>query len=108
MDLLAWASGEVGEGPLSGNRATGRPTLYELSLDVCRAMTGVRLAREAGDPMRASRQESVMETFLWLAAWNPAPSVDRHGHVTFEDCPETALLNCKVADSVISADFRGR
>ena len=29
-----------------------------------------------------------METFLWLAAWNPAPPVDRHGHATFEDCPE--------------------
>jgi hypothetical protein len=88
LDLLAWACGEANEGPLSGNRVTGRPTLYEMSLDACRAMTGVRLAREAGDPMRASRNESVMETFLWLAAWNPASPVDRHGHPTFEDCPE--------------------
>ena len=94
LDLLAWACGEASEGPLSGNRVTGRPTLYEVSLDACRAMTGVLLAREAGDPMRASRQESLMETFLWLAAWNPAPPVDRHGHATFEDCPERNVACC--------------
>jgi hypothetical protein len=88
LDLLAWACGEASEGPLSGNRVAGRPTLYELSLDACRAMTGIRLAREAGDPMRASHQESVIETFLWLAGWNPATPVDRHGHATFEGCPE--------------------
>jgi fermentation-respiration switch protein FrsA (DUF1100 family) len=88
LDLLAWACGVVGEGSLSGSRLPGRPTLYDVSLDACRAMAGVRLAREAGDPLRASRQESVMETFLWLAAWNPAPPVDRHGHAMFEDCPE--------------------
>jgi hypothetical protein len=91
LDLLAWACGEASEGPLSGSRVTGRPTLYEVSLDACRAMTGVLLARQAGDPMRASRHESVMETFLWLTAWNPEPSVDRHGHVMFEDCPERAV-----------------
>lgn len=88
IDLLAWACGEANEGPLSGQRIFGRPTLYEVSLDASRGMTGVRLAREAGDPMRARRRESVMETFLWLAGWSPLPPVDRHGHGTFEDCPE--------------------
>ena len=88
VDLLSWACGEADEGPLSGNRVSGRPALYEVSLDACRGMTGVQLAREAGDPMRAKRREAVMETFLWLAGWNLLPPVDRHGHGTFEDCPE--------------------
>ena len=95
LDLMAWTCGEASEGPLSGNRVTGRPTLYEVSLDACRAMAGVLQAREAGDLMRASRQESLMETFLWLAAWKPASPVDRHGHVTSEDCPErTVACGC--------------
>jgi hypothetical protein len=95
LDLLAWACGEASEGPLSGSGVTGRPTLYEVSLDAHRAMTGVLLAKQAGDPMRASRCESVMETFLWLAAWDPASPVDRHGHVAFEDCPErTVACGC--------------
>jgi hypothetical protein len=88
VDLLSWVCGEVNEGPLSGNRTAGRPTLYEVSLDASRAMTGVRQAREAGDSMRVSRLESFMETFLWLASWNPMPPVDRHGHNAHEDCPE--------------------
>ena len=105
VNLLAWACAEAGEGPLSGNRVTGRPTLYEVSLDACRAMAGVRLAREAGDPMRASRQESVMETFLWLAAWNPAPPVDRHGHATFEDCPERNVgCSCSAVGRCLQGD----
>ena len=105
LDLLAWACGEASEGPLSGSRVTGRPTLYEVSLDACRAMTGVLLAREAGDPMRASRQESVMETFLWLAAWNLAPPVDRHGHATFEDCPERDVAcSCSAVGECLQAD----
>jgi hypothetical protein len=88
VDLLSWVCGEVNEGPLSGNPSVGRPTLYEVSLDACRAMTGVRQARQARDPMRAARLESFMETFLWLAGWNPAPSVDRHGRGAQEDCPD--------------------
>jgi hypothetical protein len=91
LDLLGWACGEASEGPLSGISVTGRPTLYEVSLDACRAMTGVLLAREATNPMRGSRHESVMETFLWLATWNPAPPVDRHGHATLEDCAERTV-----------------
>jgi hypothetical protein len=53
-------------------------------------MTGIRLARDAGDLVRARRVEAVMETFLWLAGWNPQPPVDRHGHGAFESCPERA------------------
>jgi hypothetical protein len=105
LDLLAWACGEASEGPLSGNRVTGRPTLYEVSLDACRAMTGVLVAREAGDPMRASHGESLMETFLWLAAWNPAPPVDRHGHLTFEDCPErNVACACSAVGECLQGD----
>lgn len=90
LDLLAWACGEASEGPFSGDRVSGRPTLYQVSLDACRGMTGVRLARSAGDPVRARRVEAVMEAFLWLAGWNSLPPVDRHGHGMFEDCPDRA------------------
>lgn len=90
LDLLAWACGEVGEGPFSGDRVLGRPSLYQVSLDVCRGMTGVRLAREAGDPVRARRVEATMETFLWMAGWSQLPPVDRHGHGTSEVCPDRA------------------
>jgi hypothetical protein len=76
IDLLAWVCGEIPEGPLTGNRVPGRPTLYDISLDNCRAMRGVWLARQANDPMRASRMESLMETFLWLTGWNPLPPLD--------------------------------
>jgi hypothetical protein len=83
------ACGESPEGPLSGKRVSGRPTLYDVSLDACRAMTGVRLAREAGDPMRASRMESLMETFLWLVDWNAASPVPPQGYCVFEASPGT-------------------
>ncbi len=87
-DLLAWACGEAGEGPLSGRAVPGRPTFYDVSLDASRAMAGLLRARQAGDPVRARRLEALMETFLWLAGWRPLPPVDRHGHGVFEDCPE--------------------
>ena len=79
---------------MSGRRTAGRPTLYEVSLDVSRAMTGVIRAREAGDVVRARRRESLMETFLWLAGWNPLPPVGRHGHGAFENCPESGTTCC--------------
>jgi len=90
--------GEASEGPLSGRRVFGRPALREVSLDACRAMTGIDLARDAGDSFRAGRLESLMETFLWLAGWNALPSVDRHGHAGLEDCPERdAPCGCDAA-----------
>jgi hypothetical protein len=88
IDLLAWVCGESAEGPLTGNRFSGRPTLYEVSLDACRGMTGVQLAWEADDAMRASRMESLIEGFMWLTGWNAAPPVDRHGHLMFNECQE--------------------
>jgi hypothetical protein len=97
-DLLAWASGQTAQGPLSGRRVAGRPTLYEVALDAGRGMSGVRLAREAGDVVRARRRESFMETYLWLAGWNALPPVDRHGHGLFEDCAEReAPCGCDAA-----------
>ena len=41
MQLLAWACGEAEEGPVSGMRVAGRPSLYQVSLDVRRAMTAL-------------------------------------------------------------------
>jgi hypothetical protein len=104
-DLLAWACGQTAEGPLSGRRVAGRPTLYEVAMDAGRGMIGVRLARDAGDAVRARRRESVMETFLWLAGWNVLPPVDRHGHGLFEDCPERqAPCGCDGAGRCLRAD----
>jgi hypothetical protein len=88
IDLLAWVCGETSEGPLSGKRVSGRPTLYQVSLDACRAMAGVRLAREARDSTRASRMESLTETFLWLAGWDTVPPIDRDGKRKLCTCAE--------------------
>jgi hypothetical protein len=105
LDLLTWVCGETSEGPLSGQRSAGRPTLYGVALDVSRAMAGVIRAREAGDLVRARRRESLMETFLWLAGWNPLPPVDRHGHGAFEDCPESgAPCSCSDAGRCLRGD----
>ena len=88
LDLLTWVCGEASEGPLSGQHVTGRPALYQLSLEASRGMSGVESARRQGNPLRAGRLESAMETFLWLTGWNSTPPVDRHGHGTFDACPE--------------------
>jgi hypothetical protein len=96
--LLAWVCGEVVEGPLSSTRVVGRPTLYQVSLDIRRAMTALMHAREDGQPTEAGRLEAIIETFLWLAGWSPLPPVDRHGHGAFEDCPERdAPCGCDAA-----------
>jgi hypothetical protein len=86
--LLAWTCGEAAEGPLSSTRVSGRPTLYQVSLDVRRAMTALIHAREDGQATGVGQLEAIMDTFLWLAGWNPLPPIDRHGHGAFEDCPE--------------------
>jgi hypothetical protein len=105
IDLLAWVCGETDAGPLSGQRGAGQPTLYEVSLDVSRAMAAVIRAREVGDLVRARRRESLMETFLWLSGWSPLPPVDRHGHGAFEDCPEgEAPCVCRDAGRCLRAD----
>ena len=98
MQLLAWACGESGEGPLSGMRVAGRPSMYEVAFDVRRAMTALTHARDDGQPTGIGRLEAVIETYLWLAGWNQLPPVDRHGHAAFEDCPERAAPCCCDAD----------
>ena len=87
MQLLGWVCGELPEGPTSGLRISGGPpTLYEVSLDSRRAMTALLHARQDNQPTLAGRMEAIMETFLWLAGWNPTAPVDRHGHIAFDDC----------------------
>ena len=90
---------------MSGMRVAGRPLLYQVSLDVRRAMTAHIHAREDGQPTGTGRLEAVMETFLWLAGWNQQPPVDRHGHGLFEDCPERETL-CQCGGS--GGCLRGR
>ena len=88
MQLLAWVCGEAAEGPLSGLRVAGRPSLYQVALEVRQAMTARMHARQDGDPAGAGRLEAIMETFVWLAGWSPLPPADRHGHILSEDCLE--------------------
>ena len=98
LELLAWAAGETEDGCRAGCPAAAPPGLHQVALEVAPCMTGIRLAREARDLARARRVEAVMETFLWLAGWNPQPPVDRHGHGPFEDCPQrTAACGCDAA-----------
>jgi hypothetical protein len=105
VDLLAWVCGDAAEGPLSGRQVAGRPSLYDVALDTSRAMTGVIRAEEDGDPVRARRREALMEAFLWLAGWDALPPVDRHGHVTLEQCPERdAACGCGLAGRCLGAD----
>jgi hypothetical protein len=82
--LLAWACGEESTGPLSGLRTTGRPTLYEISLDVRRAMTAIDHARNDDQPTMVGRMEATMESFLWLTGWDGQLSIDPHGHMVSE------------------------
>jgi hypothetical protein len=52
LDLLTWVCGEAAEGPLSGQRVTGRSALYQLSLEASRGVSGVESARRQGNPLR--------------------------------------------------------
>lgn len=77
--LLAWACGEEPAGPLSGLRTVGWPTMYEMSLDVRRAMTGLVHARNEEQPTIVGRMEATMEVFLWLTGWNKQSPIDSYG-----------------------------
>jgi hypothetical protein len=102
--LAGWVCGEAGQGPLTGLQVSARPTLYQVALDVRRAMTGLLHARQDGQPVAEGRLEAVMNTFLWLAGWDPIPPVDRHGHATFEDCPaRNTPCDCTEAASCLRA-----
>jgi hypothetical protein len=78
--LLGWACGEESAGPLTGLRTTGRPTLYEISLDTRRAMTTLVHARHDDQPSLIGRMEGTMEIFLWLTRWNDQPPIDSQEH----------------------------
>ena len=104
IQLVGWVCGEAIEGPLSGLQVSTRPTLYQVSLDVRRAMTGLLHAREDGQSVAVGRLEAVMDTFLWLAGWDPLPPVDRHGHGTFDGCPaHSTTCDCARAGRCIRA-----
>jgi hypothetical protein len=79
--LLAWACGEESTGPLSGLRTTGRPKLYDISLDVRRAMTALDHACNDDQPTMVGRMKATMDTFLWLTGWDEHLSIDPHGHL---------------------------
>ncbi len=87
MQLLAWVCGEVGEGSLSGMQVTGRPSLYQVSLDCRRAMTALMHARQEGQFTAEGRLRAIMESFLWLAGWSPLSPVDKDGRGAFEGSP---------------------
>jgi hypothetical protein len=88
--MLEWVCGEIANGPLTGERITGfgRPSLYQVSLEVRPAMGALVSARKNGDEVMAARMEAAMDTFVWLAGWSQAVPVDRHGHLAAEECAE--------------------
>lgn len=93
-ELLDWVCGETASGPLTGpltgRRPTGsgRPSLYQTSLEVRWAMAGLMSAGKSGDEVAAAQMEAAMDTFVWLAGWSQAAPVDRHGHLAAEECGE--------------------
>jgi len=104
--LLGWVCGETADGPLTGRPAGfGRPSLYEVSLEVRPAMAALDRARDEGNPDVAARIEAMMEAFLWLAGWNRVPPVDRHGHRAAEECAERDTpCSCGDAGSCLRGD----
>lgn len=86
--LLDWARGISPESPLTRMRVPERPSLYQLSLDAMHAMASLKQARQDKAFAVAGRMEAIIETYAWLAGWEPSPPVDRHGHRATEDCPE--------------------
>src|SRR5260370_26546329 len=58
--LLAWTCGEAAEGALASMRVTGRPTLYQGSLDIRRAMTSLIHARQGAQLTGTGRREAIM------------------------------------------------
>jgi hypothetical protein len=88
--LLTWTCGAAATGPVTGETTPRPPSLYQVSLEVRRAVAGLEHARCTGSAILAGRMEGIMETFAWLLGWNPDPPVDRHGHLPAEDCLDRA------------------
>jgi len=106
VQLLGWVCGETAAGPLTGRpTGLGRPSLYEVSLEVRPAMAALDRARDEGNPVVAVRIEAMMEAFLWLAGWNGVPPVDRHGHGVAEECADRDTpCACDDAGSCLRGD----
>lgn len=105
--LLEWSAGATATGPLTGSVAAGLPSLYEISLDVQHAMTGLDQARSRQNEVMIGRIEGIIETFAWLAGWVADPPVDRHGHVPVETCPERLeQCDCDSAGECLTAQCR--
>jgi hypothetical protein len=103
--LLAWTCGAAATGPVTGEPAPRPPSLYQVSLEVRRAMAGLRHARRAQSPVLTGRMEGIMESYLWLAGWNTAPPTDRHGHLPAENCPDrTASCDCDASGTCLGPD----
>jgi len=81
------------------------PSLYQISLDVRLAVTGILQERQTDRHLAAGRLEGMMETFLWLAGWDSLPLADRYGHAALEVCPRRqAPCRSAVADRCLQAD----
>lgn len=106
VQLLDWVCGVTTDGPLTDTRVgLGRPSLYQVSLEVRQAMAGLMQARDAGSSVLAGRIEAIMDTFAWLAGWSSVPPVDRHGHVAAEECAERdTQCACDEAGSCLLAN----
>ena len=105
VHLLDWVRGETAEGPLTGRQCgSGRPSLYEVALEVRSAAAALGQARRNGSEAVAARIEAIMETFAWFAGWSRIPPVDRHGHLMTEECAERdADCVCDRAGSCLRA-----
>ena len=88
VQLLTWTCGAAATGPLTNEPSPRPPSLYQVALEVRRAMAGLENARRTESAVLAGRMEGVMESFAWLAGWSAEPPVDRHGHLLVEDCAE--------------------
>lgn len=105
VQLLDWACGIAAESPLTRTPVSGRLSLYQMSLDVMHAMAGLEGARESGAHAVAGRMEGILETFAWLAGWEPDPPVDRHGHLMVEECAQRDTpCSCDAAGTCLRHD----
>jgi hypothetical protein len=100
VELMDWVCGETLSGPVTGERTPGfgRPSLYQVAVEVQSAMGRLVAAREKGDEVTAGRMEAVMDTFVWLAGWSEMPPVDRHGDLLSEECGER-MTECGCAEA---------
>jgi hypothetical protein len=103
--LIEWASGIRPQSPLARTTTVGRPSLYQLALDVMHARASLEAARATPEQATAGRMEAIMDAFAWLAGWTEEPPVDRHGHLAIDDCPERGEpCRCDEAGCCLATD----